>query len=196
MTFEPVGGSASKKVDVRIIAATNFDLQEAFQQGRFLRDLLYRIEVIRIQLPPLRRRKDDIYLLVQHFIDRFARKYNKPVEGIEPEAVKALVAYPWPGNARELKNYVERAVILSKKPVLDLSDLPDLCAAEDAVGGVPTSVCPIPPLPEEGVTLQEMEKELIRSTLDQCRGNKSRAAQKLGISRKALYEKMARHGIR
>lgn len=196
MTFEPVGGAATKKVDVRIIAATNLDLQEEFEKGRFLRDLLYRIEVIKIQLPPLRQRKEDIALLVQHFIERYAQKHQKPVKGIEPEAAGALVGYSWPGNVRELKNYIERAVILSKKPMLGLDDLPAICIeggrkAEDA-----DRCFPVSSLSGDGVTLQEMEKELILSTLKKCEGNKSRAALKLGISRKALYEKMARHGLR
>ncbi len=196
MTFEPVGGTIIKRVDVRILAATNLDLQKEFERGRFLRDLLYRIEVIRIQLPALRQRKEDICLLVQHFIAQFARKHQKAVQGIEPEAVKALVGYSWPGNVRELKNYIERAVILSKKAKLGRDDLPDICLADtcDPVGE--KRCLAISSRPEAGVTLQEMEKELICSTLSQCRGNKSNAALKLGISRKALYEKIARHGIR
>ncbi len=196
MTFEPVGGTAMRRVDVRIIAATNLDLQAEYEKGRFLRDLLYRVEVIKIQLPPLRERKEDIYLLVQHYIDRYARKYQKAVKGIEAEAVQALVAYEWPGNVRELKNYIERAVILSKKETLGPDDLPGICVNER--GGACGGCRPDAParLPRRDLTLQEMEKELIASTLKQSNGNKSRAALKLGISRKALYEKMARNGIR
>lgn len=196
MTFEPVGGTVSRKVDVRIIAATNLDLQKAFAAGRFLRDLLYRIEVINIQLPPLRRRKGDIALLVQHFIDHYARKHHRPVKGIDAAAVNALTNYHWPGNVRELKNYIERAVIFSKKAKLDPDDLPAICLENRRDADDQGPRLPIFSLPQRGITLQAMEKELIDATLKQCSGNKSRAAVKLGISRKALYEKMARLGIR
>ena len=196
MTFEPVGGTVTRRVDVRIIAATNLDLQAEYEKGRFLRDLLYRVEVIKIQLPPLRERREDICLLMQHYIDRYARKYQKPVQGIEPEAVQALVNYPWPGNVRELKNYIERAVILSKKETLGPDDLPGIFATNNRTACGVARQRYLSGLPREGVTLQEMEKELIASTLKQANGNKSQAALRLGISRKALYEKMTRNGIR
>jgi len=109
MTFEPVGGTASHRVDVRIISATNLDLSEEITKGCFLRDLLYRIDVINIKLPPLRERKEDIYLLVHHFIKRYAVKYDKEIQGIEPDTMKALAEYPWPGNIRELKNFIAGA---------------------------------------------------------------------------------------
>lgn len=196
MTFEPVGGAASRRVDVRIIAATNLDLQEEIKNGRFLRDLLYRIEVINIKLPPLRERTEDIYPLVHHFIRRYAAKYGKEVRGIDPDAMKALADYPWPGNVRELKNYLERGVILSKSRKIRVDDLPDPFRADADNACLVPSKKLVLNIPDGGFGLKEMEREMIRTVLDNCGGNKSLAAQKLGISRKTLYEKMARYGIR
>ena len=152
--------------------------------------------MIKSQLPPLRQHKEDLYPLMQHFFDRYASKHWKPVRGIEPEAVNALIAYDWPDNVRELKNYIERAVILSKKAKLGADDLPAICVENPRQPDVRDQCQPILSLPQKGITLQEVEKELINATLKQCNGNKSHAALRLDISRKALYEKMARHGIR
>lgn len=193
MTFEPVGSSVSRRVNVRIIAATNLDLPEEIKNGRFLRDLLYRIDVINIKLPPLRERRQDIYLLVDHYMRRYAAKYDKDVQGIDPDAMKALAGYHWPGNIRELKNFIARGVIFSKNKKLSIDDLPDICSR----GGISCATiheqAPHFCIPEEGIKLQDMEKELIRTTLENCCGNKSQAAQRLGISRKTLYEKIARY---
>lgn len=196
MTFEPVGGASPRKVDVRIIAATNLDLSEEIEKGRFLRDLLYRIEVINIKLPPLRERIEDIYLLAHHFMRRYAVKYAKEVHGIEPDAMKALADYSWPGNVRELKNYIERGVILSKSEKLKRSDLPDACVTTAGNPGPASADKLVIDIPDKGCGLKAMEQEMIRTVLEGCGGNKSLAAQKLGISRKTLYEKMARYGIR
>lgn len=196
MTFEPVGGATPRRVDVRVIAATNLDLKEEIRKKRFLRDLLYRIEVINIQLPPLRERTDDIPLLVQHFIRRYAAKYEKDVRSIDPDAMQALSRYAWPGNIRELKNCIARAVILSKKTRLGVTDLPNITWS---MGSAPTPETPVetvPTFPGKGFKLQDMEKELIRAALAHCNGNKSRTAERLGISRKTLYEKIARYNLR
>ncbi len=194
-TFEPVGGATSHHVDVRIIAATNLDLQEEIKSERFLRDLLYRIEVINIYMPPLRKRREDIYLLVHHFVKRYAVQYEKSVRGVEPNAMEALAKYEWPGNVRELKNYIARGVILSKKPKLSIEDLPEV-VVENAVSLRPFQNSKLMGnLPEDGYTLRDMEKELIRLTLEKCGGNKSLVAQRLGISRKTLYEKLTRYAI-
>lgn len=194
-TFEPVGGTRSQRVDVRIIAATNLDLGKEIQNGRFLSDLLYRIEVINIQVPPMRERSEDIYDLIQHFITRYAARYNKPVTGIEPDAMEILAKYEWPGNVRELKNYIARGVILSKNEKLTLENLPaaiisNVCASSDMKrkGATDRNFT-------AGRTILEMEKQLIQTTLAHCAGNKSQTARSLGISRKALYEKLARHKI-
>lgn len=195
MTFEPVGGSTSSSVDVRIIAATNLDLQAEIRAGRFLNDLLYRIEVIPLRLPALRERKEDIYLLVEHFMRQFARQYNKSVTEIDPQALQVISDYGWPGNVRELKNCIARSVILSKSDRLTVADLPQKITAAAGLEASQPDDNLIPRLPEQGVTLRRMERELIRMTLAKNRGNKSLTAQSLGISRKTLYEKIDRYGI-
>lgn len=190
-TFEPVGGTTSRRVEVRVIAATNLDLRTEIAAGRFMEDLLYRIEVISLRLPPLRERAEDIPLLAEHFRGLLARRYNKVVVGISPQAMQALVDYPWPGNVRQLENVMARAVILSKADRLGLGDFQDLVGAQPA----PASDGVIAGLPDQGVTLKDMERELIQKTLAQCQGNKSLAAKRLGISRKGLYEKLQRYGL-
>jgi len=195
MTFEPVGGAVSRKVDVRLIAATNLDLHKEIKHGRFMRDLLYRIDVISIQMPPLRERLDDLPLLVDHFVKPYAMQYKKEIEGVHPDFMETLMSYHWPGNIRELKNCLARAVILAKGPLLGVADIPEKIISE---GGRLRAKQPgrlIYAIPEQGVSIRDMEHELILKTLDQCSGNKSLAAQRLGISRKALYEKIARFKI-
>jgi DNA-binding NtrC family response regulator len=194
MTFEPVGGVEPHRVDVRLIAATNLDLQEEIRKGRFLSDLLYRIEVITIRVPPLRERREDIPLLIDHYLKHYARQYGKEIHGMDSKVVNALMHYPWPGNVRELKNSLARAVILSKGPLLSLADFSEKVfrGKEEPPPGSGTLFVD---LPEGGVKMKDMESELIRKTLQKCHGNKSLAAQFLGISRKALYEKMERYRI-
>jgi len=195
-TFEPVGGSLSRRVDVRIIAATNLDLKEEIRNGRFLSDLLYRIEVINIQVPPLRDRREDIYLMVQHFITHYARQYKKQVTGIEPDAMEALAQYDWPGNVRELKNYMARGVILSKKEILTIDNLAEAIVPNREPLQPANKNKPVEETAGKGHTIRDMERELIRNTLESCNGNKSLTAQSLGISRKTLYEKLNRYNIR
>jgi DNA-binding NtrC family response regulator len=195
MAFGPVGGSTSRSVDVRIITATNPDLQAEIEAGRFLSDLLYRIEVVPLRLPALRERKEDIYLLVDHFMRQFARQYNKPIARIDPQALQILSDYSWPGNVRELKNCVARSVILSEGPTLTLEDLPQKITEAAGLAVSQPDDALIQRLPEQGVTLRRMESELIRMTLAMHKGNKSLTAQSLGISRKTLYEKIERYGI-
>ncbi|MBU2549427.1 MAG: sigma-54 dependent transcriptional regulator [Proteobacteria bacterium] len=199
MTFEPVGGAVGRKVDVRLIAATNLNLAERIKEGRFLADLLYRIEVITIELPPLRERGEDVSLLAGHFLHLFARQYDKPIEGLTPEAMDALNHYLWPGNVRELKNRLARAVILSKNQRIGLNDLPEEIRE---FGGRPAPESSPPrsselvgEIPADGLAIKDMEAVLIRKTLRKAMGNKSLAAKWLGISRKALYKKMNRFGI-
>jgi DNA-binding NtrC family response regulator len=195
MSFEPVGGSVTKRVDVRVIAATNLDLQQCIREGKFLSDLLYRLEVMPMRLPPLKDRSGDICLIADFFVRRMARQYDKKIDGITPDALKVLSAYRWPGNIRQLKNVIARSVILSRDTQLGVVDLP-----QDIVGDVtgakqPGRVCLISSLPPDGVTLKDMELDLIRRTIAQCEGNKSLAARRLGISRKTLYEKIQRYGL-
>ncbi len=194
-TFEPVGGVEPRSVDVRVITATNHNLREEIAAGRFLGDLLYRIEVITLTLPPLRERGDDIFLLINHFIRNFSQKYGKEIDGVQPEAIDALANYHWPGNVRELENCIARAVILSKGSQISLKDLPERMRdarphlPQDQDDGLNFSI------PDEGISIRMMEMVLIDKTLKKCNGNKTLAASLLGISRKALYEKMERYGI-
>ncbi len=194
MVFEPVGGTEPRSVDVRLIAATNLDLQEEIRSGRFLSDLLYRIEVISIRLPPLRERPEDIPLLVGHFLARYAERYQKGVDSVSPAAMDVLVRYPWPGNIRELKNCIARAVILSKGSTLRPADFGDK-GMDERGAALQDKPSPLLEIPEHGIRLRDMEIELVRRTLEKYGGNKTLTAQSLGISRKALYEKMERYGI-
>jgi DNA-binding NtrC family response regulator len=195
MVFEPVGSTESRAVDVRLIAATNLDLQKEINANRFMSDLLYRIEVISIRVPPLRERREDIPLLINHFLARYALKYGRAVASIHPEAMTLLSAYDWPGNVRELKNCVARSVILSKGPMLQLVDFPDKIANQKGQPAERSEGSFVTHFPAQGIKIRDMEIELIRKTLEECRGNKSVAAQFLGISRKTLYEKMERYHI-
>lgn len=193
--FEPVGSVSSRSVDVRVIAATNHDLQEEIRAHRFLSDLFYRIEVISITLPPLRERREDVLLLAAHFIKRYAKQYEKQIEGLSARAAEVLTNYSWPGNVRELENVIARAVILSKEKGIDILDLPERIRTRENPLDSSTKAPFVREIPEQGIKLKEMEKELIQRTLEKCQGNKSLAADLLGISRKALYEKINRHGI-
>lgn len=195
MSFEPVGGSVTKRVDVRVIAATNLDLQQRIREGKFLSDLLYRLEVMPLRLPPLKDRNDDIFLIADFFVRRMARQYDKKIDGITPDALKILSAYRWPGNIRQLKNVIARSVILSRDTQLGVDDLPQDIVGDVTCAKQPGRVCLISDLPPDGVTLKDMEVDLIRRTIAQCEGNKSLAARQLGISRKTLYEKIQRYGL-
>ena len=194
-TFEPVGSEETRKVDVRVITATNRDLQKEISAGRFLGDLLYRIEVISITLPPLRERRDDIFLFLDHFIKYFGKKYEREIEGVHPEAIEALAEYDWPGNVRELENCIARAIILSKGSHIFMKDLPERIRNYDNQAQINRDKNFVFTIPDEGVSIKEMERELIEKTLKKCNGNKTLAATYLGISRKALYEKMERYKI-
>lgn len=193
--FEPVGAAESRQVDVRLVAATNMDLEALITAGEFISDLLYRIEVISIKVPPLCQRSEDIPLLLEHFIKRYAARYHKVVDGVDDQALRALLEYHWPGNVRELKNCLARAVIMCKGPRLTLADLPGKIKQPKQIRGMeePES---LESLTQQGVTLKEMESGLILNTLKMSQGNKTLAAKMLGISRKGLYEKMERLGIK
>jgi DNA-binding NtrC family response regulator len=186
--FERLGGTRTLKVDVRLIAATNRDLREALEQGTFREDLYYRLNVVPIDIAPLRQRKEDIPDLVNLFISRFAGDSGKPVESITPAAMQILVNYHWPGNVRELQNIVERACALAKGTVLDAADIHlDLRPAKVANGS--SGFLP------EGITLEHWEDEMIREALRRANGNKSQAARLLGLSRNALRYRLSKIGI-
>ena len=182
-TIDRLGGEHPIKVDVRILAATNRNLLEEVKRGRFREDLFYRLNVIPIQLPSLRERRQDIHLLVRHFLERFARQQEKSIAGVRSEAMRILMDSPWPGNVRELENSIEHAVVLAKGDHIELKDLP-------------SSLVSTPPEVSSGQgMIVKTEARLIREVLKDCNWNKARAARQLGISRSTLYEKLKRLNI-
>ncbi len=186
--FERLGGTRTVKVDVRLIAATNRDLREALEEGTFREDLYYRLNVVPIDIAPLRQRKEDIPDLVNLFISRFAGDSGKPVKSITQEAMQILVNYHWPGNVRELQNIIERACALAKGTVIGAGDIHlDVRPAKVANGA--TGFLP------EGMTLEHWEDEMIREALRRANGNKSQAARLLGLSRNALRYRLSKIGI-
>jgi DNA-binding NtrC family response regulator len=186
--FERLGGTRTVRVDVRLIAATNKDLREALEQGTFREDLYYRLNVVPIDIAPLRERREDIPDLVNLFISRFTGESGKPVESITPEAMQILVNYHWPGNVRELQNIVERACALAKGSVLDPSDIHLDVRPSKAANG-PGGFLP------EGMTLEQWEDEMVQEALRRANGNKSQAARLLGLSRNALRYRLSKIGI-
>jgi two-component system response regulator HydG len=186
----PVGADREVPIDVRVIAATNRDLESAVEERRFREDLYFRINVICVDLPPLRARGKDVLLLCQHFLTRFARQAGKPIKGLSPAAADKLLAYAWPGNVRELQNCMERAVALARFEEIAVDDLPEkirdfksshvLIAASD---------------PTELVPMEEVERRYVARVMEAVGGNKTMAARVLGFDRKTLYRKLERYGI-
>jgi DNA-binding NtrC family response regulator len=186
--FERLGGTKTIKVDVRLVAATNRNLRAALEQGTFREDLYYRLNVVPIDIAPLRERKEDIPELVNLFVSRFAGDSGKPVDGISPEAMKVLVNYHWPGNVRELQNIIERACALAKGTTIEASDIHlDSPPAKGADAG--NHFLPA------GMTLEQWEDEMIQEALRRAHGNKSQAARLLGLSRNALRYRLSKIGI-
>jgi len=181
-TFERVGGEQTLTTDARLIAATNRDLEEAIERGAFRQDLYYRLNVIPVHLPPLRERIEDLPALAEHFVRQSAETLGKPVRGLTPEALDAMMRYDWPGNARELENMVERLVVLHGKEWIDSRDLP------------PVLLHPQPVARAAG-TLEDLERQRIAEALREAGGNKKLAARRLGIHRSTLYAKLRRHGL-
>ncbi|HHT9113624.1 MAG TPA: sigma-54-dependent transcriptional regulator [Candidatus Wunengus sp. YC65] len=180
--FERVGGEKTLKVDVRLITATNRNLEKEVSEGRFREDLFYRLNVITIHLPPLRERKDDIPILSNFFVIKYTKKYKKEIKGFAPEAMEALCAYHWPGNVRELENVVERAIVLCKKNTISVEHLPrNVVPGKDDM-----SVIKIP----VGISLKEAEKEIIQKTLQMTHGSKKEASKILGISNRKIEYKV------
>jgi two-component system response regulator AtoC len=185
--FERLGGTRSIDVDVRVVAATNRDLQQLIADGEFREDLFYRLNVVPISLPPLRQRMSDIPRLVAHFLE----KYQAGDRTIGNEAMQALLSYSWPGNIRELENTIERIVILAKHDEIGLEDLP----AEVRSGVVSTARSHVFDLPDEGCDLEEVEMDLIRQALERSGGNQARAAKLLGLTPKTIEARMQRFGL-
>jgi DNA-binding NtrC family response regulator len=194
LTFRRVGGSKDVTVDVRVIAATNRDLAAATEQGEFRRDLLYRLRVIELPIPPLRERLEDVPGLVQHFIRHFGQKFHKPDMRITDAAMAMLTKYQWPGNVRELKNAIERAIILEDGNDLRTNYLPIQLTQPDPVLPAASSVAGFT-LPQGGVSLEHVEETLVRQAMTQASGNQTRAAHLLDISRDALRYKLKKFGV-
>lgn len=192
--YERVGGTKPLKADVRLICATNKNLQEEVGKKRFREDLYYRINVIRIQMPPLRERKEDIPLLVKHFVSYFARNNNKPAAVVDETAMRLLTEYAWPGNVRELKNVIERMVVLSSDSTLTAVSVPS-----DIREGKSLSISSVSSAKSfdenRPYHIKDMEKDLIQKKLYELQGNKSKAAKELGISRRTLYRKIDEYKI-
>jgi DNA-binding NtrC family response regulator len=179
---ERIGSSHTKHVDVRVISATNADLQAAAQAGQFREDLLFRLNTVEIHLPPLRERREDIPTLAAHFLSRHALRYRRAINGFEPAALQAMLQYAWPGNVRELEHTLERAVLMSHSDKIQVSDLA-------LAGGRP------PSQNLEELSLEAVESILIRKALQRFQGNVSQAAEALGLSRGALYRRMEKYGL-
>jgi two-component system response regulator AtoC len=188
----PLGATAPVRVDARVIAATNRAMDDEVRTGRFREDLFYRLNVVRIELPPLRVRRDDVPLLVAHFVARFATRYGVAPKTVTDEALDALVSYDWPGNVRELQNVIERAFALSHADTLAVEDLPPLGAAAAAR---PRPQAALPPVEEGSHRLVDVERDAIVRALARNRGNKNAAARELGIDRQRLYRKIAKYGL-
>jgi len=195
--FERIGGRSTIKVDIRVVAATNVDLERAVEEKRFRNDLYYRLNVIPIHLPPLRTRKEDISLLLDHFVEKISERKKKTIKGASPEALRLLEAYDWPGNIRELENIVERLVVLKEDGTqITPRDLPDKIRGHAPAGPVaPVATA----LPSSGIdfnaAVDNFEKDLILNALTMVNGVKKKAAEYLNINRTTLIEKMKRKGI-
>jgi transcriptional regulator with PAS, ATPase and Fis domain len=193
-TFIPVGGNHSKEVDVRVIAATHKDLGELVKKGDFREDLYYRINVIRLHLPPLRERREDLAILIDHFLRKHHRE-NQRTRGLAPEALAILNAYAWPGNIRELENEIERLLVLGG----DLDLLPaDLISSRIRDAVVPGGATLMPPVRATGKmneAVEALEREMIQRGLVRTQHNKSRLARELGISRSNLILKISKYGL-
>jgi DNA-binding NtrC family response regulator len=189
--FRRIGGATEIPVDVRVIAATNRDIEQAIQDGQFRKDLLYRLNVVPIYLPPLRDRGDDVRLLTDHFISIYSREFKKPITGVTDDAYTKLGSYGWPGNVRELRNVIERAILLCKENVLQPADLVlgsgQPASVEDTLAGLD--------LPPGGLDFDQLENKLLRQALARAAGNQTKAAKLLNVSRDTFRYRLEKHGL-
>lgn len=223
--IRPIGGKRDVATDIRIIAATNEDLEKAVKEGRFRDDLLYRLRVLCVKLPPLRHRPDDIPMLCRHFIRTINAYYSFDITGISDEAIRALQEYEWPGNLRELKNVLAQATVTTGQGYIELHHIPSNILGVDSASDIEielltppekdmvplpvqsngeTAIAPPPPAPEhgaaegflipKGASLDEVQRLYTLKTLEECQHNKTQAAKRLKVSRKALYDKLLRWG--
>lgn len=187
-SFERIGGSETIVTDARVVAATNRDLKKMVEEGTFREDLFYRLDVVSLEIPPLRERKEDIPLLVKHYLDVFNKENGKDI-GITETAMASLCAYAWPGNIRELRNCVERMVVLCRGKMIDLENVP-VDVREGVTPGIAKTV-----LAQPSCDLECNEKMLIERALNECKGNRTKAAEKLGISRRTLHRKLHTYNL-
>jgi len=184
-----IGSNDPIEVDARLVAATNQDLEKLIKEGRFREDLYFRLNVVSIKLPPLRERCEDIPLLIDTFLQEFSQIHNKKISQLSPEARKILYKYAWPGNVRELRNCIESMVVVSAKAILDIEDIPDhIFQRTDKTPSTPGLIA--------GMTIDEVEKELIKITLATVNGNREEAAKMLGIGERTLYRKLDLYGLK
>jgi DNA-binding NtrC family response regulator len=180
--FERVGGNKTNRVNIRIIAASNRDLQEAVKEGVFREDLYYRLNVVNIKLPPLRDRRDDIPFLINFFIEKYDQKYHMKVKGISQKAMNLLTDYQWTGNVRELENTIESILVINSPEVIDIQHLPqEIRDLKERLEVIPIKI---------GTPLEEVEREMLIQTLRATKGNKRKAAQLLGINVRTIHRKM------
>ncbi len=191
--FERVGGIQTIQVDAKVIAATNLELEKAVQEGRFRKDLYYRLNVVPISMPPLRKRIEDIPLLVDHFLEKYKDKSGGKVKQISDETLSILINHDWPGNVRELENCIERAIVMGEEDTILPSDLPAVIRGDELPH--PTDEL-INEIPSDGISLDQLERDLIVKALEQSNGKQSEAARMLDISRRKLQYRMDKHGIK
>jgi DNA-binding NtrC family response regulator len=191
-TFERVGSNNTLTSDVRLIAATNLDLEEEVGKGNFREDLFFRLRVVEMRLPPLRERGTDTILLAKAFLKEFAKENDKPIEDIHPDAVEALMNHPWPGNVRELRTALEHAVVLCRGNSITLRDLPPSVRGESAGSPHPAAR---DLLGKKNVTMEDAEKAVIIRALKECNGNRTQAAEKIGMSRRTLHRKLHTYNL-
>ena len=191
-SFERVGGNKTLSADVRVVAATNKNLKELVGKGEFREDLYFRLNVVELWAPPLRERLNDVPLLALYFLREFVIENSKTISDFTADALEAMIRYEWPGNVRELRTAVEHAVVLSKDEMIQLTDLPQSVQSR---GVIQSEVQLNQPLIGKGVTLEEAEKQLIIRTIKECRGNRTVAAKKIGISRRTLHRKLHRYSL-
>ncbi len=188
--FERLGSNVTRHIDVRVIAATNRDLRAALEEGTFREDLYYRLNVVPINIPPLRERKQDISYMAEHFVQKLRADTGSRVESISEEAIGKLLGYHWPGNVRELENVIERSMVMSAGTRLEASDIKlEWAPARKAQAGAANNFIP------EGLTLDEYEQEIIKEALRRADGNKSQAARLLGLTRNALRYRLTQMGL-
>jgi two-component system response regulator AtoC len=191
--FRRLGGSADIKVDVRVIAATNQDLEKTVRDGKFREDLYYRLNVMRIEMPPLRARGRDVILLADHYIKTFSREFRRPVKRLSAGAERALLDYSWPGNVRELRNLIERAVLLTESETLDAGDFETARSLRSPSSGASTGEIT---LPEQGLNIEDVERRLVTLALERTKGNQTKAAALLGLHRDQIRYRIEKFGLK